>query len=64
MNEWKGDLVIADYQHLKKIVVGKNSLNNLHSLKICNCKKLNSIEVESDSFNHVANVTLESMEFL
>lgn len=64
MNEWKGDLVIADYQHLKKIVVGKNSLNNLHSLEICNCEKLNSIEVESDSFNHVANVTLESMEFL
>ena len=63
LNEWKGDLMLANYQHLEKIVVKKNSLNNLNSLKICNCEKLKSIEVKSGSTKHVTNVNIESIAF-
>ena len=66
MNEWKGDLVIQDYPNLQSIVVKKYSLKNLNSLKICNCEKLKSIEIEdgdwrNDAFSNVKNVIIESI---
>ena len=65
-NEWKDDLVIENYPNLEKIVVKKNSLKNLNSLKICNNEKLKTIEIEDgDNFNgafyNVKNVIIESI---
>ena len=45
-NGLKDDLVIENYPNLEKIVVKKNSLQNLNSLKICNNEKLKTIEIE------------------
>ena len=45
-NEVKDDLVIDNYPNLEKIVVKKNLLNDLNSLKICNNDKLKIIETE------------------
>ena len=42
-NKVKDDLVIENYPNLEKIVVKKNSLNNLKSLKVCNNEKLKNI---------------------
>ena len=41
-----GNLVIENYPNLQSIVVKKNALKNLRSLKICNCEKLKTIEIE------------------
>ena len=66
LNEWKDDLVIENYPNLEKIVVKRNSLMNLNSLKICNCEKLENIETEDGSwinsvFRSVKNVIIESI---
>ena len=72
LNEWEGDLIIQSYPNLQLIVVEKISLQNLNTLKICNCEKLKTIEVEdggiSDysgviegSFEKVKNVIIESI---
>ena len=67
LNEWKGDLVIDNYPNLQSIVVKKNSLRNLNSLKICNCEKLKTIEIEDSeeryfgTFSNVKNVIIESI---
>ena len=45
-NDYYGNLVIENYPNLEKIVVKKNSLQNLNSLKICNNEKLKTIEIE------------------
>ena len=37
---------IENYPNLEKIALKKNSLMNLNSLKICNCEKLKTIEIE------------------
>ena len=55
------NVVIENYPNLQSIVVKKNSLNNLNSLKICNCEKLKSIEVEDCAFYNVKNVIIESI---
>ena len=60
-NELKDDLVIENYPNLEKIVVKKNSLKNLKSLKICNCEKLNTIEIEDNAFENVQNLIIESI---
>ena len=60
-NEWEGGLVIENYPNLEKIVVKENSLKNLKSLKICNCEKLNTIEIEDWAFENVKNVIIESI---
>ena len=60
-DEVKDDLVIDNYPNLEKIVVKKNSLKNLKSLKICNNEKLKTIEVEYDDFFSVKNVIIESI---
>ena len=61
LNKWKDDLVIENYPNLQSIVVKKNSLKNLKSLKICNCEELKTIEVEDGAFENVKNVIIESI---
>ena len=67
-NDYYGNLVIENYPNLQSIVVKKYSLQNLNSLKICNCDKLKTIEVEggdifryNGAFNNVRNVIIESI---
>ena len=68
LNERKDDLIIQDYPNLESIIVKKYSLQNLNSLKICNCDKLKTIEIEDGdkwkydgAFNFVKNVIIESI---
>ena len=71
IEEWFGDyyygnLIIQNYPNLQSIIVKKNSLKNLKSLKICNCEKLKTIEIEDDdwrdgAFCNVKNVNIESI---
>ena len=66
-NDYFGNLVIENYPNLEKIVVKKNSLKNLNSLKICNNEKLKTIEIEGSylddngTFYNVKNVIIESI---
>ena len=60
-NEYYGNLIIKNYRNLQSIVVKKYSLKNLNSLKICNCDKLKSIEIEDGAFCNVKNVIIESI---
>ena len=64
-NEYYGNLVIQNYPNLQSIVVKEESLQNLNSLKICNCEKLKTIETEGDwrngAFYHVRDVIIESI---
>ena len=55
------DLVIENFPNLEKIVVKKNSMKNLKFLKICNCEKLKTIEVEEYAFENVMNLIIESI---
>ena len=61
LNEIKDDLIIHNYPNLQSIVVKKNSLKNLKSLKICNCEKLKTIEIEDCGFENVDKVIVESI---
>ena len=54
-----GNLVIENYPNLEKIVVKKNSLKYLNSLKICNNEKLKIIEIKDDAFDNVKNLQIE-----
>ena len=60
-NDYYGNLIIQNYPNLQSIVVKKNSLNNLNSLKICNCEKLKTIEIEDVNFENVKSVIIESI---
>ena len=60
-NDYFGNLIIQNYSNLRSIIVMKNSLKNLNSLKICNCEKLNIIKTEYDTFWYVNNVIIESI---
>ena len=70
----KGDLVIENYLNLEKIIVKKNSLINLNSLKISNNIRLKMIEIEdgvrlpkndkwyyNSAFRNVKNVIIQSI---
>ena len=62
----ENDLLINNYPNLQSIIVKKNSLKNLKSLKICNCDKLKTIEIEDGdwrvgTFLNVKNVIIESI---
>ena len=64
-NDYLENLVIENYPNLQSINVKKKSLKNLNSLKICNCEKLKTIEIEdgegSDSaFAYVKKLVIES----
>ena len=66
-NDYFGNLIINNYPNLQSIIVKKNSLQNLNSLKICNCEKLKSIKTENGdwgeggSFSNVKNAVIESI---
>ena len=65
-NDYFGNLIIQNYPNLQSIVVKKNSLRKLNSLKICNCEKLKTIEIEDGdwregAFYNVKNVIIESI---
>ena len=59
--------MIENYPNLQSIVVKKKSFQNLNSLKICNCGKLETIETaDSERWNDgafcsVKNVIIESV---
>ena len=64
-NDYYGNLIIQNYPNLQSIIVKMYSLKNLNSLKICNCDKLKTIEIEDgdwrcDAFKNVKNVIIES----
>ena len=48
-NDMKDDLVISGFTNLRSIVVKKNAMMNLNSLKICDCDVLEKIIVEDGS---------------
>ena len=60
-NDYFGNLVIENYPNLQSIIVKKNSLKNLNSLKICNCEKLKTIMIEYDCFYNMKSVIIESI---
>ena len=65
-NDYFGNLIIQNYPNLQSIIVKKNSLRNLNSLKICNCEKLKTIKTEDGdrwegAFYCVKNVIIESI---
>ena len=59
-NDYYGNLRIENYPNLQSIIVKKNSLQNLNSLKICNCEKLKTIEIEEWGLLKVKNLIIES----
>ena len=73
-NDYFGNLVIENYPNLEKIVVKKNSLKNMYSLKICNNEKLKTIELEDGddnvriwrkgAFLNVVKVIIESISII
>ena len=63
-NDYYGNLIIQNYSNLQSIIVKRNSLQNLNSLKICNCEKLRTIEIEDVAFSNVKNVMIESILLL
>ena len=63
-NDYYGNLLIENYPNLQSIIVKKNSLMFLNLLKICNCEKLKTIEIEDGAFYFVKNVNIESMRSL
>ena len=50
-NELKEDLKISGFDYLKKLVVKKNSLQNLNSLVISENDELESIETENGEYS-------------
>ena len=60
-NDYYGDLIIENYPNLQSIVVKKNSLKKLNSLKICNCEKMKTIKIEDNAFSNVKNVVIKSI---
>ena len=48
-NDMKNDLVISGFLYLRSIVVKKDAMQNLNSLKICDCDVLEKIIVEDGS---------------
>ena len=60
-NDYYGNLIIQNYPNLQSIVMKKNLLNNLNSLKICNCEKLKTIEIGDNDLLKVKVVILDSI---
>ena len=62
-NNMRGDVVIDGLNCLRSILVKKNSMKNLNSLKICNCELLEKIEVsDGDWGNNGAFMNVKSVE--
>ena len=60
-NDYYGNLIIKNYPNLQSIIMKKNSLKNLNSLKICNCEKLKTLDIDDNVFYNVKNVIIESI---
>ena len=60
-NDYYGNLIIKNYPNLQSIIVKKNSLRYLKSLKICNCEKLKTIEIEDGVFYNTKIMIIESI---
>ena len=64
-NDMGGDVVIDGLNCLRSILVKKNSMKNLNSLKICNCELLEKIIVTGDmcgcAFMNVKSVEISSL---
>ena len=67
-NDMGGDVVIDGLNCLRSILVKKNSMKNLNSLKICNCELLEKIEVSDGdgdyncgAFENVKSVEISSL---
>ena len=60
-NDYYGNLIIQNYPNLQSIVVKKNSLMNLNSLKICNCDKLKNIKIENGCLNKAMSFELKGI---
>ena len=60
-NDYYGNMIIENYPNLQSIIVKEGSLENLNSLKICNCEKLKTIEIENGAFQDVKNVIIDSI---
>ena len=61
--EVKDELVIENYPNLEKIVIKKNALHYLKSLKICKDKLLKSIEVEESACYNLNTLVIESNNY-
>jgi len=59
-NEYWGNLVIENYSLLERVYVKVDSLQNVNSLKICDCNKLHTIEIEEGACRFVNKVIVES----
>jgi len=53
-------VVIENASNLEKIIIKSHSLQDLDLLKICNCEKLKTVEIEDSAFYYVECVVLES----
>ena len=65
-NDMRGDVVIEGLNCLRSILVKKKSMQNLNSLKICNCELLEKIEVnggnrDNGAFENVKSVEISSL---
>ena len=60
LNNMNGELILSDFNNLDKIIVKKNSLKNLNSLKISNCDQLKTCEFGYSTFSYSSRLTLES----
>ena len=60
-NDYYGNLIIQNFPNLQSIIVKKNSLQNLNSLKICNCEKLMVIETEDNDCINVKILIIDSI---
>ena len=61
-NYMRGDVVIKGLNCLRSILVKKNSMNNVNSLKICNCELLEKIEVNGGNQDNGALRNVKSVE--
>ena len=60
-NDMDDDLVLSGFDNLEKIIVREKALQNVNSLRIHNCEKLKSIEVENEGFCNVKKMVIESV---
>ena len=63
-NDYYSNMIIQNYPKLQSIVVNSYSLKNLHSLKICNCKKLKTFKTEEYAFHDIKSMMIESIDYL
>ena len=60
-NEMTGELRIEGLKSLEGIIIKSNSMQNLESLIVCNCEKLESIVLEEDACRNTKTVKLFSL---